>query len=124
MKRLFILSLIMSVAYIIAGCTNTTSVDDLTKYKVIIINDSSSEITNIEIEMIGVDNSISIESLTAGESTSELEFLLPLPGDDVPFSHGDFQGSYLQESIEKYFAVIQPELSITILIDDDSFSYE
>ncbi|MEA2097057.1 MAG: hypothetical protein U9P73_10250 [Candidatus Cloacimonadota bacterium] len=74
--------------------------------------------------MIGVNDNITIDSFAISGSTPAFEFLLPDPGDDVPFSHGDFQGSYLQESIEKYFAVIQPELSTTILIDDDSFSYE
>ncbi len=124
MKKLLLLSIIMLVAYIISGCNDSTSVDDLTKFKVVIVNNSSSEITNIELEMIGVDNNVTIDHLTVGESTSEFDFLLPLQGDDVPFSYGDYQGNYIQESIEKYFTVIQPELSITILIDDDSFTYE
>ena len=75
MKSLLKLSIIIFVAFIIASCTNTTSVDDLTKYKVIIVNNSSSEITNIELEMIGVDDNVTIDSLAIGESTFELEFL-------------------------------------------------
>ena len=124
MKRTLILSIVMLATFIIASCTNTTSADDLTKYTVVIVNVSSSEITNLELGMIGVDDNVTIDSLAIGENTSEYEFLLPLPGDDVPFLYGDYSGSYMQESIEKYFAVIQPELSITIFIDDDSFSYE
>ena len=124
MKRSLILSIVMFAAFIIASCTNATSADDLTKYEVVIINVSSSEITNIELEMTGVENNVTIDSLAIGESTPEYEFLLPLPGDDVPVSYGDYSGSYIQESIEKDFSVIQPELSITIFIDDDSFSYE
>ena len=92
MKRLLILSIVIFVAFIIASCTNTTSADDLTKYKVIIVNAGSSEITNIEIEVIGVDDNVIIDSLAIGESTPELEFLLPLPGEDIPFSSGDFPG--------------------------------
>lgn len=124
MKKLLILSLVMFAAFIIVSCNNTTSADELTKYTVIIVNDSSFEITNIGLEMVGVDNNVTIDSLAVGESTSEFEFLLPLPGNDVPFLYGDYSGSYIQESIEKDFTIIQPELSITIFIDDDSFSYE
>ena len=124
MKRSLILSIVMFAVFIIASCNDTTSADDLTKYEVVIINISSSKITNIELEMTGVENNVTIDSLAIGESTSEYEFLLPLPGNDVPFLYGDYSGSYVLESIEKDFTVIQPELSITILINNDSFSYE
>ncbi len=124
MKRSLILSIVMFAVFIIASCNDTTSADDLTKYEVVIINVSSSKITNIELEMTGVENNVTIDSLAIGENTPEYEFLLPLPEDDSPISYGDYSGSYIQEYIEKDFAVIQPELSITILINDDSFSYE
>ncbi|MCK4359081.1 MAG: hypothetical protein KAW92_10160 [Candidatus Cloacimonetes bacterium] len=127
MKRFFKLSIVMFIALLIFACgkDSTTAVDnDYTKYIVTIINDSSYEITNICLGMIGTDNNVSIYYLAVGESTSEFEFLLPKPNSEIPICYGDYFGHYIQESIEKFIFIICPEPAITIHIDNESYFVE
>jgi len=97
-----------------------------TAYKVKIVNDSSSEITDIHIGMIGVEKSISIDSLAVGASTDYYEFLLrtAMEGVPIPISYGDYVAGYKQLGTEKRIFIPLPATIITIKINNKSFSVE
>jgi len=74
-----------------------------TAYKVKMVNKSSSVITNIHLGMIGVEKSVSVDSLAFGAYTEHFKFLLrkPKQGEPIPISYGDYVANYEQPGIEK-----------------------
>jgi len=73
--------------------------------------------------MVGADKNISIDSLAAGSSTEQYEFLLR----DIKiwqFSYGDYTGWYTQLDVEKLIFIPHPPGMITIVINDNSISIE
>ncbi|MBN1560108.1 hypothetical protein JW998_07640 [candidate division KSB1 bacterium] len=116
-----VLCKILIVAFIIlsiSGCK------EYTKFKVSIINDSSSEITEIELGMIGVEKTVSVNSLAVGASTKVFVFLLKKleEGVPVPISYGDYRGGYSQKGEKKPIFITTPNKKIEIKINDDSYS--
>jgi hypothetical protein len=92
-------------------------------YKAKVVNNSSSEISDVHLEMVGAEGGISIDTLAIGESTEYYEFLLEEPrGEDIPISYGDYAGSYTQQGIEKAISITNSETIITISINDASYS--
>jgi len=121
MKAFLKLLILIFIASAIEGCFPTH-----TTYKAKILNESSSEITDIQLGMIGVEEGVSIDSLPMGESTEYYEFLLKKTkeGEPIPISYGDYSGSYTQIGEGKSIVIPTPTTEISIKINDESFSIE
>jgi hypothetical protein len=120
MKSLTKLFVCTFVAGALLGC------DGYTTYKAKIVNESSSEIINIDLAMIGVEKKVVLDKLAPGAKTELYEFKLKnWPRDKpVPISYGDYVGNYTQKGEHKTMHVSSPAKEITIKIDDQSFSIE
>ena len=88
-----------------------------------IINESSFNVTELEISMIGALEFFQVNELNQGESSPELEFHLIYSG-PVPSSFGCYIGSYLQNNIIKY-VLFSPlgNTNITMIILDDNHGF-
>jgi len=97
-----------------------------TRYRVKVTNNSSSEITDILLEMVGAEGSMSIDTLAKGESTVYYDFLLETVGEDepIPFTYGDYIASYTQQGAEKGILIVKPATRIMICIDDAHYYVE
>jgi hypothetical protein len=109
------------IIFIIGGCCRKYKV-----YRVKIVNESSSEITDVYLGMIGAKKGgVAINKLASGASTKYYEFLLlKNPKGPIPISYGDYTGGYVQKEVEKGIFVPVPDLIITIKINDKSYSIE
>ncbi|MFH1147477.1 MAG: DUF4214 domain-containing protein [Pseudomonadota bacterium] len=93
-------------------------------YEAMIVNESSSEITGIALEMVGAGETISLDRLAPGEGTEYYRFLLPEPHGSIPISYGDYRGRYTQAGEPKDIFIPIPPPRIIIWINDDSWSVE
>ena len=124
-KKLIILSTIFCLIILTACSKSSTEVEDeYTSYYITFTNNSSSDVTELLISMIGIDDIQQISVLNIGETSQHFEFQLPEPSDDSPISYGDYNFSYLQNSEEIYFGIIQPEINILVRINDDDYTIE
>ncbi len=121
-KKLIILPALFCLLLLITGCTEVE--DDYTSYFITIVNDSSVEITDISISMVGLDTVVQINDLIPEEISQQYEFQLPEPSGDTPGSYGDYHGSYLQNSEEMYIGIILPDTNVLIHINDDGYTVE
>jgi hypothetical protein len=120
-KIYFIILLLSSV---LLGCSKDEG-DDSGYSRVKIENNSSSELTNISLGMVGSTSTMSIDRLAAGSSTDYYEFIKPDIRSGDPSALGDYSGEYTQGGMVKSIAILNPSISIiTIKIEDDSYTYE
>lgn len=126
MKLLAKLLVCMLVAGLLWSCDNTNCNGGYTTYKAEIFNNSSSEITDIHLAMVGVEKKVTLDKLAPGATTEFYEFKLkkPVQGQPLPPSYGDYSGDYMQKGEQKSIHVSSPAKEISIKIDDQSFSIE
>lgn len=126
MKSLAKLLGCMLIAGLIWSCGNTNCNGGYTMYKAKIVNTSSSEITDIHLAMVGVEQKVSLDKLAPGAATEFYEFKLKKPeqGQPLPPSYGDYTGGYVQKGEQKSIHASSPAKEITIKIDDQSFTIE
>ncbi len=117
---------------LLTGCSKSTEIENgYTSYYITISNNSSFDITDLVISMVGIEDTQQIGVLAAGEISQQFESQLPEPsGDtpfssgDTPFSYGDYNGSYLQNNEEMYIGIILPDINILIHINNDGYTVE
>jgi hypothetical protein len=110
---------------LLISCSKSTEVeDDYTSYFITIINDSSFDVTELKISMIGIEDIQQISVLAAGEISQRFEFQLPESSGDIPISYGDYDCSYLQNNEEMYIGIITPDTNILVHINDDGYTVE
>ncbi|MCK4313059.1 MAG: hypothetical protein KAW88_10035 [Candidatus Cloacimonetes bacterium] len=122
-KKLFVFPALFCLLLLITGCTEVE--DDYTSYFITIVNDSSVNITDISISMIGLDTVVQINDLIPEEISQRFKFQLPdRPSGCVQISYGDYHGSYLQNEIEKIVFIPIPDINILVHINDDGYTIE
>ncbi len=127
MKERLIIFIVLFCLLILTGCSKSSTEveDEPTSYYLTITNNSSYDITELVVSMVGSDDIQEISILHfGGDTTQNFEFRLPPPSDDNPISFGDYNISYLQNGIEKCFGITLPETHISVLIDDDGFTVD
>ncbi len=124
-KKLIILSVLLCL-FLLTGCSKSSTEveDEYTSFYITIANNSSCDVTELLISMIGIDDIQQISVLNIGETSQYFEFQLTEPSDDSPISYGDYQCSYLQNGEEIFFGIIQPEINILVRINDDGYTVE
>ena len=111
--------------FLLIGCSKSTEVkDDYTYYYIVIVNNSSFDVTELVISMVGIDDIQQISVLAAGEISQRFEFQLPESSGDIPISYGDYDCSYLQNNEEMYICIILPDKNILVRINDDGYTVE
>jgi len=125
MKKKLILFTILSCLILLTACSKgSTEVDDeYTSYYITVTNICSADITDLIISMVGSEDIQEISILPFGETSENFEFRLPPPSDENPISFGDYNLSYWQDGVEKYFGIILPETHISVYIDDDGIGF-
>lgn len=98
------------------------SVENMTRL-ITIMNNSSYDVSNIELSMIGASEFYQISELIPGESSSEFEFHL-VDNSHVPSSFGCYDGFYNQNEVTKPF-LFSPcgHNNITMIILDDNHGF-
>ena len=125
MKKKLILFPVLFCLLLLTGCNKSTEVENgYTSYYITIANDSSYEVTQIEIFMEGALEIHQISELNPGEFSQKFEFQLPDRPNPAPISYGDYKGSYLQNGIENYIFIPIPETNILVQINDDGYTVE
>ncbi len=114
------------ILLLLTGCSDSsTEVENgYTSYYITIANDSSFDVTELVISMVGIEDIKQISVLAEGEISQQFEFQLTDPSGCVPISYGDYRGSYLQNGIEKYIFIPIPEINIFMHINDDGYTIE
>ncbi len=97
-----------------------------TIYKVRIANDSNSEIVDVHLSMVGVEESVSLPKIPAGNTTGYYEFTLKnlRENEPTPISYGDYTGGYTQLEKKKLIFIPTPPAVATIKISDEDYSWE
>lgn len=127
MKEKLIMFIVLFCLLILTGCSKSSTEveDEPTSYYLTITNNSSYDITELVVSMVGSDDIQEISILHfGGDTTQDFEFRLPPPSDENPISYGDYQCSYLQNSEEKYFGITLPETHISVNINDDGYTIQ
>ena len=125
MKEKLVILIVLFCLILLTGCSKSSTEveDESTSYYITITNNSSHDITELVISMVGSDDIQQISILQFGGYTSQnFEFQLPEPSDDNPISFGDYNFSYLQNNEEMNFGIIQPETHISVYINDDGYT--
>lgn len=123
-KKLFVFPALFCLLLLI-GCSKSTEVENgYTSYYITISNNSSYDITELVISMVGIEDIQQISVLASEEITQQFEFQLPEPSGDTPVSYGDYDGSYLQNNEEMYIGIITPDTNILVRINDDGYTVE
>jgi hypothetical protein len=95
--------------------------DTPTSNTIIFVNNSSTSVSNIQLNMVGSADTAFISALPAGFTSSNLLFNLPERPTVNPISWSDFSGSYQINNEEQYISVILPQLKTKIIICDDGY---
>ncbi len=97
-----------------------------TIYKVRIANNSNTEIVNIHLSIIGLNQSVSIPELPAGKTTGYYEFTLKnlREKEPAPVSYGDYTGGYTHLETKKLIFIPAPPAVVTVNINDKDYSSE
>lgn len=82
------------------GCTSSPTGSDkdkgYTEHAVRIVNETSYEISDFNLEMIGSDDCLIIKSISKGDDTYRKTFTIPVLEGENPISWGDYHGYYTQ----------------------------
>ena len=124
-KKISLLTILACLIFLTACSKSSTEVEaEYTSYYITVTNTCSADIANLTISMIGLEDIEEISILPFSETTENFEFRLPPASDDNPISFGDYNFSYWQDGVEKYFGIILPETHISVYIDDDGFTVD
>ncbi len=109
---------------LIFGCSKDIDTE-YGAFSVNITNKGTSDISDIELLMVGADEVITIKKLTVGQSSGHNVFVLPKFEGDRPESWGDYSGIYSQRDTQKDISVLNYEhdfkKEMTIEIRDQSY---
>ena len=123
-KKLFVFPVLFCLL-LLTGCSKSTEVENgYTSYYITISNNSSYDVTELVISMVGIEDIQQISVLASEEITQQFEFQLPEPSGDTPVSYGDYDGSYLQNNEEMYIGIITPDTNILVCINDNGYTVE
>ena len=90
-----------------------------------IVNQSTADVTDIELSMVGSSDIVKIKKLAAGENSNRALFVLPYFEGERPESWGDYSGSYTQNGTVKEISILNYEhkynAEVTIKIMDQSY---
>ena len=126
MKEKLIIFIVLFCLILLTGCSKSSTEveDEYTSYYITLTNNSSYDITELVISMVGSEDTQQISLLPMGETTQNFEFQLPPPSDDNPISFGDYNFSYLQNNEQKYFGITLPETHISVYINNDGYTVQ
>ena len=125
MKKKLVVFPVLFCLLLLIGCSKSTEVEDgYTTFYITIANNSSFNITELVISMVGIEDIQQISVLAAGEISHRFEYHLPERPEHAPISYGDYNGSYLQNGIENLIFIPMPEINILVHIIDDGYTVE
>ncbi len=126
MKKKLVVFPALFCLLLLIGCSKSTEVkDNYTSFYIAIANNSSFDVTELVISMVGIEDIQQISVLAEGEISQRFEFQLPPePSGNIPICYGDYDGSYLQNSEEMYIGIILPNTNILVRINDDGYTVE
>jgi hypothetical protein len=106
------------------GCS-TDTIADYGAFNVTITNKGTTDITNIELSMVGDEEMVIVEKLAAGKSTDYQIFELPRIEGERPESWSDYVGSYIHSDTVKDIIIMNYEhdfrTKVIIEIRDHSY---
>lgn len=95
-----VLATLIGVAILLLqGCTSSPSGSDRYKYTahtVQVVNETTYEISDFHLEMIGSEDCIDVKCISKGDDTYRLVFSIPVLEGENPISWGDYHGYYTQ----------------------------
>jgi hypothetical protein len=103
--------------------------DNKKRYNVKFTNNSTFDITDINLNMNGADETITISMLSRGHSSEYQSFYLPkIPKDEMPKSWGDYSGIYTQQGTVKTIYIFNNDHDfrdeVIIKLENRSYSVE
>ena len=99
-------------------------IETLTSYLITIINDSSYNVTEMEIQMVCAIGFHQISELMPEEYSQEFEVNLINLAEPTPDSYGYFGGLYFQNEQTHYYMFYPPSTNIIMHINNDDYTIE
>ena len=119
--NLLCISILLS--FFIVGCGDDNAENET--FRIEITNKGTTEITDIELSMVGAEEVIIIQKLAIGQNSDYQTFILPIIEEQMPDSWGDYSGQYTQKDTVKEIGILNYEhkfrTKMRIEIEDRSY---
>jgi hypothetical protein len=98
----------LSLLLLVLRCSLDT-IADYGAFNVTITNKGTTTITDIELFMIGAEETMTIKELDPGQSTGSQTFILPKKEGEIPISRGDYWVYFTQRDTVKDIGILNHE---------------